>query len=78
MDTAAEPAPLQSASPSAGARSTARSSPEAISLRNCILLLYTQSPPKSVTRDHKLRLWDCKFYRRMQKNESNMRQPIFR
>lgn len=35
------PAELQSASPSAGAISTARSSPEAMSLRNCMALLYT-------------------------------------
>jgi hypothetical protein len=41
-DMAAEDANLQSASPSAGAISTARNSPETISLRNCILRLYTR------------------------------------
>ena len=40
-ELAAIPAELQSASPSAGAISTARSSPEAMSLRNCMPLLYT-------------------------------------
>jgi hypothetical protein len=38
---AGDAAELQSASPSAGAMSTARSSPEAMSLRNCINRLYT-------------------------------------
>jgi hypothetical protein len=40
-DLAVEVATLQSASPSAGAISTAKSSPEAISLRHCMLCLYT-------------------------------------
>ena len=40
----AEVARLQSASPSAGARSTARNSPEAMSLRSCIASLYTEGP----------------------------------
>jgi hypothetical protein len=38
---AAEAGEMQSASPSTGAKSTVRSKPEAISLRNCIVCLYT-------------------------------------
>ncbi|MGA3125865.1 MAG: hypothetical protein ABSD13_04045 [Candidatus Korobacteraceae bacterium] len=38
---AVEAGEMQSASPNAGAKSTARSKPEAMSLRNCIACLYT-------------------------------------
>ena len=45
------PGDTQSAIPSTGANSTARSNPDAISLRNCMICLYTARQP-----------WICDFY----------------
>jgi hypothetical protein len=47
---AVEVGDMQSASPSAGANSTVRSNPDAISLRNCMLIYTPTAKAKFVTR----------------------------
>jgi hypothetical protein len=47
---AVEAGDMQSASPSAGANSTVRSNPDAMSLRNCMTIYTPKAKPRFVTR----------------------------